>query len=340
MSLASDDRHSPDACAAWRETRPTDAVLRLRVRDVRREGPLLPAMDGGPSVNASDDGVATLLLADGPLKLARNHGGPASLWVATRGCLRVFIDGDWLDLPASEPFFSCDGEPMTVGALSESQARAVGLVLPRALRERLLPEARAAGLLGAVSQRLSGAHDLGAALARFALRHGVAQPSATGMDGALRELVQLLLREALRCDALVERCPGRTRARRLASYAALLRVHRHIASGVGVGMPLRRVAEMAGMSHWHFLRVFRDVFGETPHAMATRCRLDLARRLVEGTAMPLAAIGDRIGIRSPSTFSQYLRQHFGMTARELRAARLPASHHRAAKPSTAASPAG
>jgi len=79
MSLASDDRHSPDACAAWRETRPTDAVLRLRVRDVRREGPLLPAMDGGPSVNASDDGVATLLLADGPLKLARNHGGPVSL---------------------------------------------------------------------------------------------------------------------------------------------------------------------------------------------------------------------------------------------------------------------
>jgi len=48
--------------------------------------------------------------------------------------------------------------------------------------------------------------------------------------------------------------------------------------------PIADVARRAGVSRWHFIRVFEATFGVTPHRYRTRARLERARRLLAGGA--------------------------------------------------------
>jgi transcriptional regulator GlxA family with amidase domain len=44
-------------------------------------------------------------------------------------------------------------------------------------------------------------------------------------------------------------------------------------------LPLREVARAAALSPYHFIRLFKAAFGETPHQVRIAARLDRARDL-------------------------------------------------------------
>ncbi len=49
-------------------------------------------------------------------------------------------------------------------------------------------------------------------------------------------------------------------------------------------LTVAQLARAAGVSPYHFLRLFREAFGETPHRYLTRVRLDRARKLLTADA--------------------------------------------------------
>lgn len=257
-----------------------------------------------------------LLLAMAPARIAWRCWLPATLWLAGAGRWRVDAGGAAEILAPGVPFLTGDGESVSAGALAGAgDAWMCGLVLPRAQR------------LGAGAQdpatdpptlRLDGAVALAAALSRLAFRHGVC--NVTGDDGGLGDVVDALRRELLRLEPLVARCPGKGIAQRRAMLRRLLRARRQLEAASGVDVPLARLAAAAGLSPCHFLRVFRQVFGETPHELATRLRVDLACRLVLRTDLPLAEVGQRVGIPNRSAFAQFFRHHLGVPASRLRVA--------------------
>ena len=74
---------------------------------------------------------------------------------------------------------------------------------------------------------------------------------------------------------------------------------------------LEAMAESALMNPQHFLRMFRDCYGITPHQFVIDVRLTVARQLLTETKQPVSAICRQTGFESFSSFSGLFRRRFG-----------------------------
>lgn len=73
------------------------------------------------------------------------------------------------------------------------------------------------------------------------------------------------------------------------------------------------LARQAGLSPFHFLRLFRQVFGETPHAYLTRRRIERARLLLERRRdMNVTDVCLDVGFSSLGTFSSLFARRVGL----------------------------
>src|SRR5262249_13419295 len=86
----------------------------------------------------------------------------------------------------------------------------------------------------------------------------------------------------------------------------------------GEAIDLSTAARRAGLSPYHFLRIFKLVIGVTPHQHLVRCRLGRAARLLlEGElAITQAAYGARVG--DLSNFVRSFRRAAGVSPRRYR----------------------
>lgn len=77
-------------------------------------------------------------------------------------------------------------------------------------------------------------------------------------------------------------------------------------------LQLEEFADMARMSKYHFLRVFRKVAGVTPYQYMLSVRLRRAASQLIGSNEAVSAIAFEAGFGDLSTFNRRFRQHFGV----------------------------
>ncbi|MEU0565069.1 helix-turn-helix domain-containing protein [Nonomuraea sp. NPDC005983] len=77
-------------------------------------------------------------------------------------------------------------------------------------------------------------------------------------------------------------------------------------------LTLADIAAEAHLSVYHFVRVFRDATGETPHRFLTRLRIELAQRLLSGTTLTVEQIAERCGFSGPGALSSAFLRHVGV----------------------------
>src|SRR5262245_38305901 len=103
---------------------------------------------------------------------------------------------------------------------------------------------------------------------------------------------------------------------------ALLRrleaARRFLDSHLDEALPLDDAARQAHLSKFHFLRLFKAAFHETPHRYLRRRRLEAARRLLVRTELPVTVVCLQVGFESLGTFSSVFRQSFGASPNEFR----------------------
>jgi AraC-like DNA-binding protein len=73
------------------------------------------------------------------------------------------------------------------------------------------------------------------------------------------------------------------------------------------------LARVALTSEAHFIRTFKDTFGETPHRYLQRRRLERAMALLRETDRPVTEICLEVGFASLGTFSRTFRRVLGMS---------------------------
>ena len=81
---------------------------------------------------------------------------------------------------------------------------------------------------------------------------------------------------------------------------------------------LARVASEAGLSAWHFLRVFNDVLGVTPHQYLVRSRLREAARLLADDKRSITDVALDVGFGDVSNFVRTFRRAAGVSPRGFR----------------------
>ncbi|HYE70487.1 MAG TPA: AraC family transcriptional regulator [Aquabacterium sp.] len=86
-------------------------------------------------------------------------------------------------------------------------------------------------------------------------------------------------------------------------------IHERLADPLG----LDELATAAGVSRFHFLRLFKNSFGVTPHRFVMDQRIAAARHLLDETALPLAQIAATTGFSSQSHLCTAMRRQLGST---------------------------
>jgi AraC family transcriptional regulator len=81
---------------------------------------------------------------------------------------------------------------------------------------------------------------------------------------------------------------------------------------------LEQVAANACLSPYHFHRLFREVFRETPNHYLQRKRLAYARHMLDRGERSITDICLDVGFESVTSFSALFRRNFGVSPREYR----------------------
>ncbi len=78
------------------------------------------------------------------------------------------------------------------------------------------------------------------------------------------------------------------------------------------------LAQIAGLSDYHFSRLFKRATGLSPSQYFIRLRMARARQLLLETDLSVIEIGMEVGYSSPGHFSQVFRREVGVTPRAYR----------------------
>jgi AraC-like DNA-binding protein len=81
-------------------------------------------------------------------------------------------------------------------------------------------------------------------------------------------------------------------------------------------LDLERLARVACVSKFHFLRSFADTYGQTPSAYLTERRIERAQDLLRATTLSVTEVCHAVGFSSLGSFSTRFKEVVGETPRQ------------------------
>ena len=142
-------------------------------------------------------------------------------------------------------------------------------------------------------------------------------PVDLGIDSALGEVVLHAFEEFSNLKQPMLRSSNRVGHRKIARSVEFIRSLDEQNGPANVSaLTLDELAEVAGLSKYHFLRQFSQVVGMTPGAYLRTLRLCHAARKLRTTDMPILEVALSVGFADHPSFSRAFARHMGMTPSE------------------------
>jgi AraC family transcriptional regulator len=241
--------------------------------------------------------LTLMTLASGAEHLERNLNGR---WESAE--LRV---GDvWFVPPApiSWRWHSISGEPLST----------VHLHIERSLIDSVAEQMELGGSRELALSDAMQFHDPLVAAMLAALHRAAGDPADSRLyaDTLVHALAAHLLQHYARgrpARAALNAQPERLIPRRIRRVTDYVRAH------LADDLAIADLAQQAGLSSFHFARVFHRETGETPHGFVTRMRLEEAARLLRATRHTVLQIAIAVGFENASHFSGQFKRSFGVT---------------------------
>lgn len=95
-------------------------------------------------------------------------------------------------------------------------------------------------------------------------------------------------------------------------YKRIVQAKLFIDNNSAEAIDLDQISDEAYFSKFHFIRLFKKMYGRTPHQYLIAVRLEKARQLL-ATGMAVSEVCVGVGFESLSTFSGKFKYAFGMT---------------------------
>jgi AraC-like DNA-binding protein len=149
-------------------------------------------------------------------------------------------------------------------------------------------------------------------LRRFDAELGADRISKTEWDLSFLRAGELLISGRTGTMSAISRLPAIRESTRVELYRRLSRGRDFLLSCASDPIQLKDMASAACLSPFHFHRVFKRVFGETPHRYLTRHRLQRAAKLLRQTNLSVTEICFRAGFESLASFSRLFRSEYGV----------------------------
>jgi AraC family transcriptional regulator len=110
----------------------------------------------------------------------------------------------------------------------------------------------------------------------------------------------------------VNKLPPVQKATRVELYKRLARAMDVLRSDFCGEISLDQLAVEACLSKYHFLRLFQTAFGLSPYQYIQHLRIEKARALLAGTALPIMDVAVALGFNNSQSFSRLFFQRMGL----------------------------
>jgi AraC-like DNA-binding protein len=107
-------------------------------------------------------------------------------------------------------------------------------------------------------------------------------------------------------------------ARGVAILRRLLRAKDRMDAASHQSWPVKRLAQVSGISEAHFARSFKMAFGLPPHRYLLTRRIERAKALLRDTDLPIIEVAFQTGWESLGTFGRVFRDITGASPSEFR----------------------
>jgi AraC family transcriptional regulator len=139
---------------------------------------------------------------------------------------------------------------------------------------------------------------------------GELQKAHAADAGFMERLAGVVLEQAFR--ALVTASTRGINPRHV-HFSRLQAVLNHIHTSLAGDLSAARLARLAEVSLAHFSRIFREATGVPPHGYVLAARLDLARKLLAQSNLPISRIAEECGFSSQSHLTASFRSAHSVT---------------------------
>ncbi|MEM8808264.1 MAG: AraC family transcriptional regulator [Cyanobacteria bacterium P01_G01_bin.38] len=93
----------------------------------------------------------------------------------------------------------------------------------------------------------------------------------------------------------------------------ILQISDYVQAHLDQAIKLADLAEVAGISQFHFSRLFKQSMGMTPHQYLLQQRVEQAKQLLKGTKLAIAEVALQCGFNSQSHLTTHFREATGTT---------------------------
>ncbi|TDW95829.1 AraC family transcriptional regulator [Dinghuibacter silviterrae] len=135
----------------------------------------------------------------------------------------------------------------------------------------------------------------------------------------LSALLEYHLQQHRHIASRVNKLPPVKVAIRVELYKRLSRAMDAIHAGFDKVLSLDVLAVEASLSKYHFLRLFRQAYGVSPHQYMQQLRMEKAKVLLSRTQIPVADLAGLLGYKDGPSFSRLFFQRMGIYPTQYRA---------------------
>jgi AraC-like DNA-binding protein len=150
------------------------------------------------------------------------------------------------------------------------------------------------------------------------LPHEVAVINASPYEEFLRDLLAAMLQTQRNIAKDAEKLPDARLATRLELFRRLSIARDYLHASYFDDLSIDELANVAGLSPYHFIRKFKAVFGSTPHQYLQQIRLEHAQNLLSTTDTSVTDICFAVGFQSLGSFSTLFQKQVGVSPRTFR----------------------
>lgn len=140
----------------------------------------------------------------------------------------------------------------------------------------------------------------------------LANPSASSLNSGT-EITQALLSTQYEIFAKINRLTSAKLSTKKELYRRLIQAQEYIHENLHTNLDLDTLSQVACLSKFHFIRLFKEVFEQTPRQYLISCRLERASKLLLNSSKSFHEICLDVGLKDSSSFGRLFKKNFGAT---------------------------